>query len=133
MGFRIRDGDVTVTLDDGLERLARAALDEVIPGVVRRMESDVGGILDDAASEWPIETGRSRAGLARQTTLLLGGEGVEVLIADPVPYVPFIKPRKLHGATTAWQRYVRGPMAALHRELTITLGPVIVDALTKGR
>lgn len=132
LAFRVRDGNVTVTLDDGLSDLVAAAIDRALPGVRARMVADSAEILDFAVDEWPVKTGRSRAGLELVQELDLGRSSFAVRARNDVDYAIFVKPAKWHGATTAWQRLVRGPMTSLHKELTETLGPVIVAALRSG-
>ena len=130
--FRARDGNVTVTLDDTLERLVRAAAEKVLPGVLKVMEAGVSEVLDEAHDDWPVKTGRSRAGLQRSTELDLGRSAITVRARNDVPYAIYVKPAAWHGATTAWQRLVRSPMGALHKEFVEQLGPVIVEQLRKG-
>lgn len=123
----LRDGDVTVTLDEDLADLARRAVDAVLPGVTRAMGRAIGEILVAARASWPVKTGRSRDGLAQVTAITT--DSVRVAIETRVPYTFFIKPQSLHGASTAWQRWVRGPVTAARKDLEGELGPVIVAAL----
>ena len=129
MGFRVRDGNVTVTIDDALEDLVAAAIDRALPGVRARMTADTTELLEHAEGEWPVKTGRSRAGLEQVEELDIGRSSFTTRIRNDVPYAIFVVPAKWHGATTAWQRLVRGPMASLHKEFTEILGPVIVEGL----
>lgn len=130
MGFTIRDGDVTVTLSDDLEVLARRAVDAITRGGTAAVESKVAGVLAAAQSQWPVVTGRSKGGLDDRTTVTLGS-GVRVSIDTSVGYTFYIRPRSLHGATTAWQRWIRGPMYAARKALESEIGPVIGDALKR--
>lgn len=133
MAFKARDGNVTVELDDGLEDLARAAIEKVMPGVLARIETDVLSLVEFAYDEWPVKTGESRGGLERNTVLDMGRSEIRGEIRNDVPYAIYVRPAAWHGATTAWQRLVRGPMGSLHKELTDELGPVIVEALRRSR
>jgi hypothetical protein len=130
VSFRVSDGDVTVTLDDDLERLARRCVDAVLPSVTDAMEEKVDHRVAAAKMPWPVVTGRSSEGLHRVTTLTLGS-GVRVSVDTSVPYTFYIRPKSLHGAQTAWNRWVRGPMVVDRADLARTLGPVIVNALRR--
>src|SRR5262245_3108475 len=67
MAIEFREGGVTVTLSPALEELARRALEVALPGVVSLMERRVRATLDEAAGDWPVRTGVSRAGLRAVT------------------------------------------------------------------
>lgn len=123
-----RDGDVSVTLDESLADLARRAVDAVLPGVTLAMERAIGELLVAARASWPVKTGRSRDGLT-QVTVITPGSSVRVAIETHVPYTFFIKPKSLHGANTAWQRWVRGPVTGARKQISVDVGPVIVAAL----
>lgn len=126
----VRDGDVTVTLSDDLEVLARRALEVAAP-TLRAIETRLAADLDAAQAAWPVRSGASRAGLHLETAIVLDS-GARVAIRGSVPYTGWVRPAALHGATTAWARYVAAPVRAAHRELTETLGPTIVDHLIRG-
>lgn len=133
MSFVARDGNVTVTLDDGLQKLVKAAIDKALPGVRQVMGSEAATILDEAQSEWPVQSGNSRDGLALREELDLGRSSYAIRIVananGRAPYTVYVRPRAWHGATTAWARLVRGPMVKLHKELVDTLGPQITAAI----
>lgn len=130
--IRARAGDVTVTLSDELETLVRATIERALPGVLDRMERDTGELLDHARGDWPVKTGQSRNGLEQHTRVDAEITEISVEIRNDVPYAIYVRPAKWHGATTAWQRLVRGPVGSLHAELTRELGPLIVEALRQG-
>jgi hypothetical protein len=127
-----RDGNVTVTLDDGLTRLARAAIDNVLPGVLATMEREVAQLADLAAEDWPVVSGVSRAGLQVTTTIDVGKSQVKVGVRNDVPYAIFVRPKAWHGASTAWARLVQKPMGVLHLELVEVLGPQIIEAVRRA-
>lgn len=125
----VRDGDVTVSLDGDLDRWARDAVDACLPGVLDLCERAIDETLEDAKFDWPVKTGRSRAALHRASVIALG-DGVEVQIrSQGVPYAFYIKPRVLHGADTAWNRYVKKPVRAVAEKLAERLAPVIAEGV----
>jgi hypothetical protein len=130
-GIHVREGNVTVKLSDDLEVLARRALEEVAPGVMRALEEEAERVRNDAYRAWPVRTGVSREGLRAVTEITLDGD-VRAAVRNDVDYAPYIRPLSLHGATTAWQRWVRAPMTEAHKRLVRELGPIIIAAL-RGR
>jgi hypothetical protein len=130
VALTFRDGKVTVSVDGDLERLARVAVDQALPGVREVMLREVKTIWAEALDEWPVETGKSRRGLKVVDEIDIGRSAYVVrIIADAnhnAPYTIYVKPAKWHGATTAWQRLIRGPMFVLHRELAEDIGAAIV-------
>jgi len=125
--IRYREGDVTVTVDDGLRRWVESLLEETGGVVYERIERDVRAIFDEAVARWPVKTGRSRDGLRTAVLLDRGAARVEGQILALVPYSVYIKSVKggLQGKN-AWQSLVRGPMTLLKRRLLAELGDVIV-------
>jgi hypothetical protein len=133
MALTVRQGGVTVTLDSGLEKLARTAIEESLPGGLALMEREAAEVADFAYDEWPVESGKSRAGLEMRTVIDVGRSTATVEIRNDVEYAPYIKPKVWHGAYTAWQKLVRGPMTALRKELIDKLGPQIVESIRRAR
>lgn len=127
-----RDGNVTVTLDDAWTKLARQAVDAALPGVLKTMEREVAQLADAAAEEWPVRTGKSRAGLEVVTSIDVGRSEVKVSIRNDVPYAIYVRPKVWHGAATAWSRLVQGPMGKLQVELVQILGPEILAAIRRA-
>jgi hypothetical protein len=139
MSFIARDGGVTVTLDDGLEKLVKATIDAALPGVREKMLAESVTLIDDAQAEWPVgDDGppHSRDGLALREELDLGRSSYAVRIVGNVngdtPYTVYVRPKAWHGATTAWARLCRSPMTKLHKELVKTLGPIITAAIKRS-
>jgi hypothetical protein len=130
VGLTVRDGRATVTLDDGLERIARRAIDEALPGVLELLEREGAAVLEDARAQWPVRSGRSRDGLAVRTVLDLGKGEVVVEIVNAVEYAPWVRPAAWYGSTTAWARLVRDPMRAAHKRAVDQVGRLVVDRLT---
>jgi hypothetical protein len=128
----VRSGPVTVALGGEAEALARAAAERLYPAILGRIELEVDAIVADARDAWPIKTGTSRAGLARETRIDPSAETISVHLVNDVPYAIFVRPKKWHGATTAWQRLVRGPVGSLRLRLRRELGPAILEVLRAG-
>ncbi len=124
---RYREGNVTVTLDEGLARWVEQVLHDTERAVVDHIEREVEKVYQAARADWPVRTGRSRDGLRTALTFDRTRGRVEGSILALVPYTVYIKPRKLRGKTTAWQAYARGPITALKKRLLLELGPVIVS------
>jgi hypothetical protein len=123
---RYREGNVTVTLDEGLARWVEQVLQDTERAVVDHMEREVEKVYEAARADWPVRTGRSRDGLRTALTFDRTRGRVEGSILALVPYSVYIKPRKLRGKTTAWQQYARGPMTKLKKRLVLELGDVII-------
>lgn len=123
---RYREGNVTVTLDEGLARWVEQVLQDTERAVVAHIEREVEKVYEAARAEWPVRTGRSRDGLRTALTFDRTRGRVEGSILALVPYSVYIKPRKLRGKTTAWQAYARGPMTKLKKRLVLELGDVII-------
>lgn len=131
MPTRIREGDVVIELDDAMERLARDAAERVAPGLLKRLEGRFGQILGWARREWPVRTGLSKGGL--DTRVTFGNEEVTVELVNTVDYAIYVRPSKWYGATTAWQRLVRGPVQRLVREeVDRIVGDEVRRALSNG-
>lgn len=127
-----RSGGVAVAYSDVLDRVARAAIERAAPGVLQAMERELGEVHEAARRDWPVRTGRSRDGLVLDSALDPTTGRLRVSIRNDVPYAIYIKPKKLYGATTAWERYVRKPGRVKVRELARELGPVLLAVLRKG-
>jgi hypothetical protein len=128
MALRVSEGGVTFSVDSGVEDLVRRAIEQASPGVVAAVEKEVRLVAEDARDQWPVKTGRSKAGLT--LTTIVSTDDVRARIYDDVPYVFYIRPTDLGGKKTAWNTYVQIPMrtAAKHLAEDI-LGPAIVAAI----
>lgn len=131
--FVARQGNVSVSLDRDQAKFVSQAIEAALPGVRLAIHTEVQAIMDNAHAEWPVGKARkalhSRDALEIRETVDLDRATYTASIRNDVKYAPYVKPRKWHGATTAWQRLVRGPMAALAKKLTTTLGPAITAAI----
>ena len=130
MATRFREGNVTVELTGDLEKLALEAVDRLLPGVREQMEANARDIWNSARGEWPVKSGRSRAGLELLTEIR--DDAVLVKILNDVPYAVYVRPRDWFGVTTAWARLVKTPMKAAAKDLAKTVGKVLIDAMKRS-
>lgn len=128
--LRYSEGSVSIAMDDTLERLVRRALDEAAPGVVDRITAETAEVHRLAVSRWPVDTGRSKAGLREE--IIVSPDSVRGRIMNDVEYAPYVRPRWTYNTTTAWSVLVQRPMRAAAERLVKTLGPVLRRAL-EGR
>lgn len=67
-------------------------------------------VLGNARGQWPVVTGRSRSGLDARFQDHPHGYSGEVV--NHVEYALDVRPTRLGGVISAWERYVHEPMAA---------------------
>lgn len=136
VAFRAKSGSVTVTLDDTLERVAKQAVELALGEARTEMLKGMQEIADAAVDEWPVgkqpKPVHSRDGITLVEEIDLNLSRYTVRILNPVPWAPYVRPSKWYGATTAWQRLVRGPVDKLKKELVDTIGPKLTAAIQKG-
>lgn len=106
-------------------------MDELVPGVVAALEAEVREVLAIAKSEWPIKSGRSNKGLV-MVTEIRNGDTLVVGIRNDVPYAPWVRPKEWFGATTAWQRLVRGRIVIVNREVVKRFQPILIEAMRRA-
>ena len=127
---RFREGNVTITLTDDLERFAREAVDRLLPGVLQRLEAEAQEVLNTARNNWPIKPGRSAAGFRLATEIR--NDSVFVAVENHVPYAFYVRPREWFGADTAWNREVKKPMRKVAQQIVREMGDVTADALRRA-
>jgi len=123
--FVARSGSASVTLGSGVEDAVRRLLGAVAPTTTKVLEQTTDLIYARAEDGWPVKTGRSKAGLDHYTAVTSSTPGrfvVESRFVDAVPYVVFIKAKKLGGANP-WQRLIASPLK--------DKVPVLADTLAK--
>jgi hypothetical protein len=118
-----------VQVDDGTERLVRAALEQTAPAVSREIERRIAAVLAEARSEWPVRTGASRDALVGGLRLP-DSETLEGFVYDDVDYAYFIKGKRQGGKST-YVELVRKPMRAAAEGLVSDLGQVVVNAIER--
>lgn len=126
MALRISDGGAYALLDDELEAFVRRAIEASSEGVLDTVTKAGVALADDARDQWPVKTGVSKAGLELAIKVDLKGLRVIAEVRNDVPYAIYIKPKVLHGASTAWQRYVRGPAKVAQKNLEADLVDAII-------
>lgn len=127
---RFRDGGVTIELGDELEALARRAADEMLGGLLAKLEAEVGKVLEHARKEWPVVSGDSRDGLTMVTEF--SDNGVKVVIENAVPYAKYVRPKKWFESETAWNRLVKKPMAKVGKTIAKEGSAEIAAALRRA-
>lgn len=123
-------GTMQVEVDDGTERLVRAALEQTAPTVVREIERRVDQVIADARSAWPVRTGRSRAALVSGLRLP-DADTVEGFVRNDVDYAFYIKGRQQGGKST-YVELVRKPMRRAADDIVAELGQAIVTEIERG-
>lgn len=127
-----RDGAVTMTMDRTLERIVRRAVEHANPEVLHAVEDATEEqVYVPALRKWPVLTGESKRGLMRDT--VVSPTSVEGRIYTDVDYTFFIRPKESYGAWTAWNEYIRKPMAKAAKKLVEALGPRLTSTLAGRR
>ena len=127
MAIRYREGGAEIEITGDMERLALEAVDRALPGVRRVMEANLEDIYNQALSEWPEKTGRSRSGLKK--VWMIDENSIAMKIENAVPYAVYVRPKAWFGTTTAWQRLIRAPMRAAAKEVARRVGWAIINQL----
>ncbi len=106
-GGAARVGRTTVRIrgfDAYVKRAQSAAVAQARASLMQRS----GVILDDARSKWPVETGRSRAGL-EPPRIVVSGDRVRLTVRNSVDYSANVRIRAQRGLR-AWDVLVREPI-----------------------
>lgn len=114
-----RSGKATIEMDDTIAASVRRVLDNVAPETTRELQRAADEIADSARAQWPVKTGKSKAGLV--TGLRVTASAVESFIGNDVGYVYYIK-GKGQGGKSTWVTLVRTPGRRLGRKLAVRLG-----------
>lgn len=132
--LRFGSGSVSIELDDTLDRMARAAVDRVHPGLLDRMEADTEAVLDDVRKEWP--KGRRRRPVRKHSRDLFEMQSrisadkgvITTTITNSAPYAKYVKPVKLWGKS-GYVVYLRNPLRKRQRALVKDLADLIAGRL----
>lgn len=128
--IQIGRGSMSVTLDDGMDRFVRAALERSAPATLRVLEREGEQLFDDAYARWPVKSGRSRAGLTWGLRLP-DANTVEVFLSNSVEYVYYI--RTLYpGGQHVWTDLVVKPTRKAARKIAEELAEEIANAIAGG-
>jgi hypothetical protein len=133
--LRFGNGGITVEMDDALDRIARAALERVHPGLVDTIGRETEQIHRLAVSRWPVGRDRpDRRGVHSKDRWrwdLIVSPDFDVVrgrISNDAEWAYMVKPRFLWGKT-GYSELVRRPMVAARDRLVDTLGPQVVSVL----
>lgn len=129
--LRFGDGSVTVEMSDELDRIYRAALEKLAPGLVGRITSATKAVFDNAVAQWPVVSGRSKAGLQMSVQISSDQKVIRGRIWNDVEYARYVKPKGLDGKS-AFVELLRKPMALASKELQPGLIEDAVQALREG-
>jgi hypothetical protein len=137
--LRYGNGNVSIEMDDTLDRLYRNAIERAAPGVLERIEAETKAIHDEARRQWPVGHPRdpARRGRAHSREQLSWGasiKGNQIVgwVRNTAPWSPFIRPTKLYGSTTAFREWLQLPARKAARKLVKELGPVLTRKMTGG-
>lgn len=111
---------VTVRSTGRIEQWARDMASGAPRAAELALEATLGPVVEDARDRWPVETGRSRAGLDLAVRPTSGGASASV--TDEAPYTKMIK---LRSGVRPWRDYIRKAGA----EAVAEMGPEILRAL----
>ncbi|MCP4918274.1 MAG: hypothetical protein GY913_15300 [Proteobacteria bacterium] len=120
-------GKVTVEIDDDIERMIRAGIEETAPGVLSGLEDIATEVGRSAQLRWPVKSGRSKAAFGFGGRLprkdLIEGYVENNATNDGFSYIYAIKPRG--GGRSIWSSWVRTPMKRRGEQFAEELGPNI--------
>tara|TARA_R110000796_G_scaffold3882_1_gene14847 strand:+ start:140 stop:535 length:396 start_codon:yes stop_codon:yes gene_type:complete len=122
-------GAASITMDDTMDKIFRRAVENVQPGVVKILESEIATLGAHADGKWPVKTGKSKALLAYGVRLL-GMDHIEAFIANSADYAFYIKGKNL-GGKSAFQTLLRKPGLRLAPHLADLLADNAARALTE--
>jgi hypothetical protein len=93
--IRIGRGRAAITLE-GLEAdQIEAELNAQVGDILDVLKEQTTIIRKNAQATWPVKTGKSKDGFYEITTIIDGGERLEVSILNKEAYVPYIKSTKV--------------------------------------
>jgi hypothetical protein len=123
-------GSLRIQMDDVMEQIARAAVEDVAPGLVPAIESTVERLEAEARAKWPVRTGVSRDGLGHYVSITPAGDQVRGSLVNTVDYSRFVKSGKggLQGKS-AMVELMRKPVEAAADVLAAELGDIATTKL----
>lgn len=123
-------GAVSVVVDEAFDALLRRALNQTVPGIADRLEETADGLYQQAFAAWPVRTGRSRAGLAREVRVAPDLSSVRARLLNDVDYAKFIRSNRISGSGSAFVELMRRPTEEAARDLAEDLRPIIERTLS---
>lgn len=112
-------GDVTLRMDDTLERMVDQVLDGMIPSTRRALEEHTSDLLEAAQAAWPVKSGYSRSQLERGFTVRR--DAVVAFITNTADYAWHVKGRRQGGKRT-WTELISKPARKRRAELVEIAG-----------
>lgn len=126
--LRLKDGNLTMLVNDGLERLVRDALEKVAPGVLGIVEDETQAVYDHARKRWPIgpdkpeRKGRhSRDELYHEVVIDTARGIIRGRVWNEAPWSRYIKPKGLRGKS-AFVELLRKPLQSRQADIVTKLG-----------
>jgi hypothetical protein len=114
--LRLKDGNLTMLVDDGLEQLVRDAIDKVAPGLLRLVEEETRAVYEGAKGKWPVgperrdRNGRhSRDELYHEVVIDTTKGLIRGRVWNEAPWSRYIKPKGLRGKS-AYVALLRKPL-----------------------
>jgi len=133
--LRLKDGNLTMLVDDGLERLVRDAIDKVAPGMLDLVESETRAVYDGAKGRWPVgphkreRNGRhSKDELYHEVVIDTTQGLIRGRVWNEAPWSRYIKPKGLRGKS-AFVELLRKPLQERAKVFVQNLGRFVVAEL----
>lgn len=133
MSIRLRDGNVTVTLDDGLTSWAEDTLRATYGAVYDSLEREAQQVWLSAKLRAPRRSGRFERGLNYHIDLDLATDTIRATVSSEAPYTYWIRTPVADGYEYAWQELVAKPMRRSGRRLINTLASDLAAAVDGRR
>lgn len=124
-----RSASVTASLDNGVERIYRRAIERVAPGLLDRLERELDDLEAGARDDWPVKTGFSRGRLRSLVLVSPDHTKLRGTLLNDAPYARFIKGRKLPGSGSAFVELMRKPLRARKAALAQVFGELAAREL----
>jgi hypothetical protein len=93
--IRIGRGRNAITLEGLDADQIEAELNAQVGDILDVLKEQAVEIRKNAQATWPVKTGKSKDGFYEITTIIDGGERLEISILNKEPYVPYIKSTKV--------------------------------------
>lgn len=134
-GLVFGKGRATISVSPGLQQHVEMMLRTAAPRTMEKLRQVTGELVDSAAKDWPVKTGKSKAGL-NSVVRLVGNGVVEGVVSNREKYAFMITlpggaawAKRLH----VWSELVRKPGAKRAPELAEALKLDLIEAAAKGR
>lgn len=131
MSLKIRDGSVTMEMDDGLSKWVEKALRAANGAIYDSIEDEVRQVWQSAVARAPVKSGRFKRGLAYGMELDVAASEIKGTITSEAPYTRWVRAPVVAGYTSVWQGLVAAPMRRAGKRLVTRLAPEISDAIER--